>query len=127
MAMTLVFFLGFSLLHNWAYLIGLVDWSGKIQDNRIVHMAIRFFWMYYDGNYSSLMFDLCGNMDLLWCKTTRKVWWLWQFGKLHCTNEQFCNLQLYWQVFLTNVNVNLLVCFQQHQLVNKVNNNLVSI
>lgn len=36
-------------------------------------MAITFFWMYYDGNNFSLMFDLCGNMDVLQCKIARKV------------------------------------------------------
>ncbi len=30
-----------------------------------MHMAITFFWLYYDGNSFSLEFEICGNMHLL--------------------------------------------------------------
>jgi hypothetical protein len=57
-------FFHFSLLLNWPLFFRLGGLKWQEPSANIAHMVVSFF-LYSDGNNFNLMFELCGDMDLL--------------------------------------------------------------
>jgi hypothetical protein len=81
-------FLNFSMLLIGLYIIGWVDWGGKVLGGTIVDLAILFFWLYDDDDSFCWTFELSGNMNLLWAHPN-----LWEkcegYNNLANENENF--------------------------------------
>jgi hypothetical protein len=77
-------FLNFLMLLISPYIIGWLDWGGKVLGGTIVDLAILCFWSYNDDDSFCLTFELIGNMNLSWVHPS-----LWEKceGYNNLTNE----------------------------------------